>query len=51
LIAQIEQIALEKVALKDELAKLNQPQTWRLAQGSNELTKGQYHHQLFLGKA
>jgi hypothetical protein len=40
LIAQIEQIALEKVALKDELAKLNQPQTWRLAQGSNELTKG-----------
>ncbi|MBW4449193.1 MAG: hypothetical protein KME38_20615 [Spirirestis rafaelensis WJT71-NPBG6] len=40
LIAQIEQISLEKVALKDELTKLNQPQTWRLAQGSNELTKG-----------
>ncbi|MBW4608336.1 MAG: hypothetical protein KME22_14250 [Hassallia sp. WJT32-NPBG1] len=40
LIAQIEQISLEKLALKDELNKLNQPQTWRLAQGSNELTKG-----------
>ncbi|MBW4607136.1 MAG: hypothetical protein KME22_07905 [Hassallia sp. WJT32-NPBG1] len=40
LIAQIEQISLEKVALKDQLAKLNQPQIWRLAQGSNELTKG-----------
>ncbi|MBW4607214.1 MAG: hypothetical protein KME22_08310 [Hassallia sp. WJT32-NPBG1] len=40
LIAQIERISLEKVALKDELAKLNQPQIWRLAQGSNELTKG-----------
>lgn len=40
LIAQIEQISLEKIALKDELTKLNQPQIWRLATGSNELTKG-----------
>jgi len=40
LIAQIEEISLEKIALKDELTKLNQPQSWRLATGSNELTKG-----------
>ncbi|MGI8501135.1 MAG: hypothetical protein ACR2LR_08335, partial [Hassallia sp.] len=40
LIAQIEQISLEKLTLKDEVTKLNQPQTWRLATGSNELTKG-----------
>jgi hypothetical protein len=50
LIAQIEQISLEKVALKDELAKLNQPQTWRLAQGSNELTKGNIIINYFWGK-
>ncbi len=50
LIAQIEQISLEKVALKDELAKLNQPLTWRLAQGSNELTKGNIIINYFWGK-
>jgi hypothetical protein len=50
LIAQIEQISLEKVALKDELNKLNQPQIWRLAQGSNELTKGNIIIQYFWSK-
>ena len=50
LIAQIEQISLEKVALKDELNKLNQPQVWRLATGSNELTKGNLIIQYFWSK-
>lgn len=50
LIAQIEQISLEKVALKDEISKLNQPQVWRLAQGSNELTKGNIIIQYFWSK-
>ncbi len=50
LIAQIEQISLEKIALKDELNKLNQPQTWRLATGSNELTKGNIIINYFWGK-
>jgi regulator of replication initiation timing len=50
LIAQIEQISLEKVKLKDELNKLNQPQTWRLATGSNELTKGNLIIQYFWSK-
>ena len=50
LIAQIEQISLDKVALKDELNKLNQPQIWRLATGSNELTKGNIIIQYFWSK-
>ncbi len=50
LIAQIEQISLEKVALKDELNKQQQPQVWRLAQGSNELTKGNIIIQYFWTK-
>ncbi|MCV3214514.1 hypothetical protein OGM63_13495 [Plectonema radiosum NIES-515] len=50
LIAQIESLALEKVALKDELNKLNQPQVWRLATGSNELTKGNIIIQYFWSK-
>ncbi len=50
LIAQIEQISLEKLALKDEITNLNQPQIWRLAQGSNELTKGNIIIQYFWSK-
>lgn len=50
LIAQIEQISLEKVALKDELNKQQQPQVWRHAQGSNELTKGNLIIQYFWSK-
>lgn len=50
LIAQIERLSLEKVALKDEISRLNQPQIWRLAQGSNELTKGNLIIQYFWSK-